>query len=632
MATLTLNCDGGTALSYHSPSADLSYMSDLWTSSYFCATSRYAEDYKKSFGRPDSSTSWRDFAAALLSFPGNSILTYKEITNVTMTLDLSRFYYRADGDERDDRYLKMNRSNLPFVVYIAPYRSNTALSDINLNNYKSQGSVGSYAFFDVDSQIAAQTQNAQISINITDLHKSWFGGNAGKYIVAAGMVTKNSGEYYNQQIADGNTGNYYVEDNGAVYVWYNRTVNKSTAKIVATYNDVTQPAPTPLYPIGITVNEADSIIFSWQYNSATAAIQKSATIQYKLASANDWTTVTSSGSATNKTVNVHLPQGSYQWRVSVTNAIDETSSYSETQSFDIIGKPAAPVINAPENKALTTITWNATGQEAFDLMFFDANGTLLDHATEASATASYKPQFFLKGTYNVQVRIKNNADLWSDYAYYGFTIDGNAPSAGTLTVTPFETSAVLTWTVPSGAQGVIVRIEDGAETVLAETINQNTFEDKTLKGGKEYKYLLRTWTDGYTDTAQKTVVCNFSGSILENNGEEIHMYISDERFLQHNEQISKNYSLNDFVGRDYPLIEKGQFKRNTIMKKFFVTAEELVRLERITKDLSVFYRDDHNNAFKAAVTDFEIDNFNWSGYIVKFKLTRLAEDEVIFNV
>lgn len=627
MATLTLNCDGGTCLSYHSPNSDLSYMSDLWTSCFFCETGENAERFKRDQGSPDRTSLWQDYSAALLSFPGNNVLTYKEVQRVTLTLDFSVFCY-IQGSSYSGR-LKNGNPYVPFVIYIAPYRSSAQLSNINLNNYRNSGTVGSYKIINVDSQIPSEVQSAQVSVDITDLHKSWFGGNSGKYIIAAGWI--NNGK--NSFVTPDNCGYYYSEwENGELYSLRNRTVSKTTAKVVATYNDVAQPAPTPLYPVGITVNEADLINFMWQYNSATAATQKSATIQYKLASANEWTTVTSTGTATNKTVNVHLAQGSYQWRVAVTNIIDETSSYSATQTFDIIGKPAAPVINTPENKALTTITWNATGQDAFDLMFFDADGNLLDHVTESSATASYKPQMFLKGTYNVQVRIKNNADLWSDYAYYGFTITGTEPLEGMLSVTPLETDVELLWTVPEGTQGVIVRIEDGIETILTDTITRNAFIDKTVKGGKMYEYLLRTWADGYTDTAKKPAMCNYSGIILENEGEEIHLSVSEEKFLTHNGQISRNYSLDNFVGRDYPLIEKGQFLRNTLTKKFFVTPEELNKLEKITKDLSVYYRDDHNNAFKAAVTDLEFDRYNWSGYIVRFKLTRLSEDKVIFNV
>ena len=635
MATLTLTCNGGTTLSYHSPSADLSSGTSVGTSAYFSSnypSADRAENNRVVWGNVNYTNEFYDFSAGLLSFPGNNVLLYKEINNVTLSIDLERFYYRTQGSPDSGQYLRT--SDRKYYIYIAPYRSSASLSNINKNNYKSNGSLGAYAAFDVTNQIPLNSQSATVSINITDLHKSWFGGGAGKYIISAGMVNQNSrGEIYvlpAYQIYE--CGEYYYENNGSIVALFTRSITKSTAKLTVTYNDVTQPAPTPLYPTGITVMEADSINFSWQYNSATAAGQKSATIQYKKTTADSWTTVTSSGAGTNYTLNTHLEQGAYAWRVAVTNAIDETSAYCDTQYFDIIGKPASPVINAPANKALTEITWQATGQEAIDLMFYDSNGNLLDHVTEATTEASYKPQFFLRGTYNIKLRIKNNTDLWSDFAQYGFTISGSAPSEGNLVVIPFEKSVRLEWTAPSDTNAVIVRKEKGVETILADTINGNTYEDKTVKSGVLYEYILRTWTDGYTDTPSKQVICKYSGAILSLGDEELHLEVSDDTFIPHTGAKERSHALDDFVGRDNPLLELGSAKRNRISKRFYVTPEELEKFFELTQDLKIYYRDDHNNAFMAAVTKQDYTNFNNSGYILQFELTRLAEEEVIFNV
>jgi len=632
MATLNLACNGGTTLSYHSPNSDLSSGTSVGTSAYFCSdypNADNAENLRQSYGAPSNAYEWIDFSAALLSFEGNNVFNFKEITNVTLTLDLDRFYYNYSGGTD---YLRP--TNRYFYVYIAPYYSTASLSSINKNNYKSMGSVGGFTPFDVTSQIPLQTTNATVSIDITDIHKSWFRGSESKYIICAGLVVNTSAGIRNHDTSVNSAGEFYREATGTHDLMYlfTRSVKKATSSINVTYIDVTQPAPTPIYPTGIAVMEADSINFSWQYNSATAAGQISATLQYKNVNDLDWTTVTSSGAGTNYTLNARLAQGAYAWRVAVTNAIYETSSYCETQYFDIIGKPASPVINAPANKALTEITWQATGQEAIDLMFYDSNGNLIDHVTEATTQASYKPQFFLEGTYNIKIRIKNNTDIWSDFGQYGFTISGTAPSAGNLVVIPLETSVRLEWTAPSGTNAIIVRKEKGVETILTDTMSVNTYEDKTVKSGVLYEYVLRTWTDGYTDTPSKQVMCKYSGAILSLGDEELHLEISDDTFIPHTGAKERSHALDDFVGRDNPLLELGSAKRNRINKRFYVTPEELEKFFELTQDLKVFYRDDHNNAFMAAVTKQDYTNFNNSGYILQFELTRLAEEEVVFNV
>lgn len=635
MATLSLACNGGTTLSYHSPNSDLSSGTNAGTSAYFCSNypnADNAEYIRQSFGAPSNAYEWIDYSAALLSFEGNNVFNFKEISNVTLTLDLDRFFYNYSGYGSDAAYLRPANRN--FYVYIAPYYSTASLSSINKNNYKSMGSVGGFTPFDVTNQIPLQTTNTTVSIDITDIHKSWFRGSESKYIICAGLVQNYYTEIRNNDTSVYAAGEYYREATGThdLLYLYTRSVKKATSSINVTYMDVTQPAPTPIYPTGIAVMEADSINFSWQYNSATAAGQISATLQYKNVNDLDWTTVTSSGAGTNYTLNTRLPQGAYAWRVAVTNAIYETSSYSEIQYFDIIGKPASPVINAPANKALTEITWQATGQEAIDLMFYDSNGNLIDHVTEATTQASYKPQFFLKGTYNIKIRIKNNTDIWSDFGQYGFTISGSAPNAGNLVVIPLETSVRLEWTAPSGTSSVIVRKEKGVETILVDTMNVNTYEDKTVKSGVLYEYVLRTWTDGYTDTPSKQVMFKYSGAILSLGDEELHLEVSDDTFIPHTGAKERSHALDDFVGRDNPLLELGSAKRNRISKRFYVTSEELEKFFELTQDLKIYYRDDHNNAFMAAVTRQDYTNFNNSGYILQFELTRLAEEEVIFNV
>ena len=127
-------------------------------------------------------------------------------------------------------------------------------------------------------------------------------------------------------------------------------------------------------------------------------------------------------------------------------------------------------------------------------------------------------------------------------------------------------------------------------------------------------------------------MCKYSGAILSLGDEELHLEVSDDTFIPHTGAKERSHALDDFVGRDNPLLELGNAKRNRISKRFYVTPEELEKFFELTQDLKIYYRDDHNNAFMAAVTKQDFTNFNNSGYILQFELTRLAEEEVIFNV
>ena len=61
------------------------------------------------------------------------------------------------------------------------------------------------------------------------------------------------------------------------------------AQLILDYEDVTQLPPTPSYPSGISINENTDILFSWAWNSSTAAVQASVQLEYKLKTAESYT-------------------------------------------------------------------------------------------------------------------------------------------------------------------------------------------------------------------------------------------------------------------------------------------------------------------------------------------------------
>lgn len=624
MSTLTLACTGGTFLSYKDRHGNYSSLTELPTSCYLlgCVETGdggYTEERKRHLGEAGF-----DYGGAMLQFEGNALLSYKRIKSVKLHYTIKVTNYLPHTFEN---YLNgYSGNNIFFGEYYGAYKGTEDISQINFYSIDNPVQYSSF-YNDLTNIIPNNVSSYQRTVDITQAYKSNFAGAQSRLIFSVGL---------GYRLPEGwplsANALYVARYTNSSGLQREATINKSTAYLEVDYEDIAQPAPTPIYPTNVSIMESDSINFSWQFNSSTAAGQQSATIQYKKTTDADWTTVTSSGSGKNYTLNTQLPQGSYAWRVAVTNTISQTSSYCDTQYFEIIGKPASPVINAPANKALTEITWQATGQEAVELMFYDEEGNLIDHVTEATTVASYKPQRFLYGNYSIKIRIKNNADLWSDFAQYGFTISGSTPSAGTLIVIPLETSVRLEWTAPEGVNSVIVRREKGVETVLSNTMGGNTYEDKTVKSGVLYEYLLRTWTNGYTDTPSIQATCKYTGAIISKDNEELHLEVSDDTFLLHAGTKERSHALDDFVGRDNPLLELGSAKRNKINKRFYVTPENLEKFFELTQDLKVFYRDDHNNAFMAAITQQSYENFNNSGYILQFELTRLAEEEVIFNV
>ena len=444
------------------------------------------------------------------------------------------------------------------------------------------------------------------------------------------------GSTWTDVTVSGSSATYTLQAGLAVgqYEWRvkvtNNYGNDSSYCNIKYFQIVAQSAPTPVSPgDNITLFEGHDITFTWVYNSLTPATQESATIKYRVRGGSTWTTYTSTSSNPYCTIS-DIPQGQYEWCLNITNNYGETSADSGTLEFNIIGRPQKPIILEPDNCCLTTISWNAEGQEAAEFILMDGDGNVLIHETVATAVTSYKPQMFLKGSYKAMARIKNNSDLWSDYGELEFDIDAAEPDPGTLIAMPFDTEIHLEGTYTSTNVAIVRIDEDGTETVLAM---DDHAVDKKVAGGTEYAYVLRSWdTGGYIDTPAKIFDFKFEGAIFSTETEELHLDRSEQKFLAHGEEIERQYAQMRYVGREFAVIERGEYTEQTLSKQFHVTKAQRRILDRMAKEKSLFYRDSRGNAFKAAILNVSYTNYMSNDYIASIRLTRTAADEVIINV
>lgn len=582
MSTTTLSCIGATYINNLAKTADNSSEANLLTSYLFAIKDKtYIENAA-------SNSVGIDFA--IFRFTKSSTLKYKRINRVT--LNFTTTWANATG------------SAVPYAI--APYKSDAALSGINYTTYETNGVLGTWITGTKATATGASGSYTE-SVDITSL----FNNN---------LVS----DYFNIAIAAVNT--VHAGSSSA-------SIAKSSVTLTVDYDTVTQLAPTAIYPKDVTLLESTSTLFSWQFNSETEATQAGVTLEYKLTSAGSYTTVSLTTTEHSYQLNASLPAGAYQWRLKATNDIAEVSGYSNVAYFNIIGKPAAPVIETPANKTLTTINWSAAEQFACEIRLLDADQNELIHETLATTSMTYKPNIFLKGSYTFMLRIKNASDLWSDWAQMMFTISASGPTAATFTAMPKETSVLIEYTLPSGTAGALLRYVGDEYKVLAVLDNNAAqYVDDTVEPGINYRYVIRTYINGYTDTTPKAVTVRFDGAIIASADGTIRLRLSEENFIPYSETMSRDMSVMQFSGREYPMIERGTFTTVEFNRRFFVTFEEKKLLDSMAKTKNLFYRDDKGNAFECAVISISYTEFRNEGYIAQVSMIRTAEDEVILNV
>jgi hypothetical protein len=408
-------------------------------------------------------------------------------------------------------------------------------------------------------------------------------------------------------------------------------------QLVLTYEDQTQPAPTPSYPNGTYVNENTDLMFAWAWNSNTAAVQASVQLEYKLKTAGSYTVVSLTQTTHTYTLVGGLPQGTYQWRIKGTNDASETSAYSDVAEFNVVGKPSVPVINAVPNRTLTEITWNTTDQNAYDITLTDSNGKYLINESVASSVSSYKPNMFLKGTYTVAIRTRNSTGLTSDWSYKTFSITASGPAKPTMRLAQNDVKATITVQRADGINYAIIRKvdrENESEKILGLIASSNSFVEKTFGFDIPYRYVVRAYsTGGYTDSDPERICYSKSAIVLETEEDEIVIDRSEETFFPYSEDVAGDLAVFNCVGRELPVAEHGEFESRAFRSRLYIRENQKEKLVAMAKKNKIFYRDYSGRAFPVVINPpINFSRYMNNGYLVDIEFVRISEQEVIVNV
>ena len=417
----------------------------------------------------------------------------------------------------------------------------------------------------------------------------------------------------------------------------NASLSGYETKLILTYEDVPQFPPSPSYPVGTYVSEDTDLLFAWNWETTTGSSQAAVQLEYKLKTAENWTVV--SLTQTNHTYLLTgglSVQGVYQWRIKGTNDAGEVSDYSSIAEFNVVGQPAAPVIDNVPNKALTTITWTTTDQNAFDIQIIDSNNKKVIDDSVASSVASYKPNIFLKGSYTAKVRVRNSTGLVSDWGTKAFTINAAGPTKPNILLFQNGVHISIETTTAASTNYAVVRQEgeDGAEEILG-TMTAGKFTDSTFGFDRQYKYIVRAWaTGGYTDSDPERVCYPKISIVLQTEDDELEIDKSEEIYLPYTEDITGEMAVYNCIGRELPVVEHGAFESRAFKTRLYIEDEDQKeRLVAMSRKDRIYYRDYSGRAFPVAIQP-PITFARWmsAGYMAEMTFIRIADTEVVVNV
>ena len=314
---------------------------------------------------------------------------------------------------------------------------------------------------------------------------------------------------------------------------------------------------TAVYPNGIFVDGTKTARFAWSHSTEYGTAQTAYDLQIN--NGGEWTTVQSEQTA-NQYADIvpgTLAAGQTQWRVRTYNEDNVPGEWSNVLSCVVISSPAAPQVTVTIAAPRPTITWNAVGQQAYQVIAGSYDSGLI-YGTEKT----YKlPVFLPDGQTNLSVRVMNEYGYWSPYGTATATIT-NVPGDTITLNAEGGRDAVLAWNgIENAAEYWIFR--NGKR--IAKTTD-TTYTDHYSIGSCTYR-VRAAMADGlnYTDSNTTTVSVSVDHPVIKTlDGDWLDLPYTATQMQQTSSSLSRDVYLMHYNGAAYPVPEVGEFQNRTM--------------------------------------------------------------------
>ena len=252
---------------------------------------------------------------------------------------------------------------------------------------------------------------------------------------------------------------------------------------------------TAISPSNTIESNNAPITFRWSYSSSDGFQPSRYQFKWKLATDTEYTTLLDETDVvTEYTFPADtFPAGEIRWGVLPYN-IDGVSGTGSTQTFICYGAPAAPVVYA-EAKPYTTVTWQASDQQAFKIRVDDTvYGPYF--GTEKSFEL---PDYLEDGEHTVGVSVVGTYGLWSDWGESIITVQ-NAPGPDIILTAEADVDVTLQITAAGEGQTFLIYRDD----VLIGKTGQNTFTDRFVLGEHTYRVISKLPEGNYSMSDEVT--------------------------------------------------------------------------------------------------------------------------------
>lgn len=402
---------------------------------------------------------------------------------------------------------------------------------------------------------------------------------------------------------------------------------------VGTYSTTDSTAIVkPVYPVNASIDGEIDNVFQWEYETNTGLPQYAFDFQYSNNDGLSWENLFQHQESTSPSCTVPANTfiaGTGLWKVRGYNTDDVAGEWSETASIIVRAASKPPVISSVTTSPKVTITWQASGQQAFRLTAKNSTEIYESGIVFGTGKTFTIPHYWDDGELQIAISIENRFGVWSDEAKTAIIIQ-NTPSGNiSLNGSVENYGAVLSWRTDATFKAYYV-LRDG---IAIACVTDTSYVDRNICGDAVYRVMGVTENGNYTESETLNLYSAPEHAVvgLIDGDDWIELRVNRGGMPEITETHMEDISYQYYSGRMYPVAYSSMFRERTKTFGFTVWKEASEKLQTMIGHLVVLK--DYTGGKIIGV----LNNLQLSGYVrrpdVSFDITVIDySEEVSFDV
>lgn len=402
---------------------------------------------------------------------------------------------------------------------------------------------------------------------------------------------------------------------------------------IGTYSTTDSAATVkPVYPVNASIDGEIDNVFQWDYETDTGLPQYAFDFQYSNNDGLSWENLFEHQESTSPSCTVPANTfiaGNGLWKVRGYNTDDVAGEWSQQASIIVRAASKPPVISSVTTTPKVTITWQASGQQAFRLTAKNSTETYESGIVFGTGKSFTIPHYWDDGELQISISIENRFGVWSDEATTAVIIQ-NTPSGNiSLNGSVTDYGAVLSWRTDSTFKAFYV-LRNG---VAIACVTDTDYIDYGICGESAYWIMGVTEDGNYTESETLNLYSAPEHSIIAavDSGDWVELRVNRGGMPEITETHMEDISYQYYSGRMYPVAYSSVFRERTKTFGFTVWKDAAGKLGDLIGQLVILK--DYTGGKIIGV----LNNLQLSGYVrrpdVSFDITVIDyNEEVSFDV